>query len=248
MKIDGQVAIVTGAGSGLGRAMAVALAHEGARVVIADVREANAQEARAEIRASGAVADVFTGDLSQEGIAQELVDSCVQRFGRLDILINNAGLRMETHPDGVYEAWRCLEQRPTQEVPVGDWDQIIAVNLRAVFLCTHFALPHMIRQKHGMIVGVSSNAGSSGVAGKCAYVASKHGVEGLMKTVAAEVAGHGVSANAIVPGGRVDVDGRGGLAPDVVVPLVLHLAAQEHPDLTGKVITAMDWNEGRRDF
>ncbi len=247
MKISEQVAIVTGAGSGLGRAMALGLARKGAKVVIAEVREENAKQVSGEIQASGGKAEVFAGDLSQERVAQQLIDFCVQKFGRLDILINNAGLRMEVHPDGVYEDWRCLRQRPTHEVPLNDWDLVIAVNLRAVYLCTHFALPHMIRQKHGLIIGISSNAGSAGVAGKCAYVASKHGVEGLMKTVAAEMRDHGIRANAIHPGGRVDVDGRGGQSPDVVVPLVLHLAGEDQHDLSGKVIRAKDWNEGKRD-
>jgi 3-oxoacyl-[acyl-carrier protein] reductase len=105
----------------------------------------------------------------------------------------------------------------------------------------------MIKQKHGVILGISSNAGHEGVAGKCAYVASKHAVEGLMKTIAKEVQQHGISANAIHPGGRVNVDGRGGQAPEVVVPLVLHLAAQEQPLITGKVIKAQEWNESKRD-
>lgn len=248
MKIDEQVAIVTGGGSGLGRAMAVGLARAGARVVIAEVRGENAGKVRDEIVAAGGTADFFAGDLSQEYAAQQLIDFSAQQFGRVDILINNAGLRMEVHPDGVYEDWRCLQQRPTHEVPVPDWDLVVGVNLRAVYLCTHFALPHMIQQKHGVIIGISSNAGHVGVAGKCAYVASKHAVEGLMKTVAKEMLAHGISANAIHPGGRVDVDGRGGQSPEVVVPLVLHLAGQDEPALTGKVIKAQDWNAGVRDF
>ena len=248
MKIAGQVAIVTGAGSGLGRAMALGLAREGAKVVLADVREAGALKVRHEIESFGGTAEIFTGDLSQESAAQQLIDFSAQRFGGLDILINNAGLRMEVHDDGVYEDWRCLQQRPTHEVPVHDWDLLMGVNLRAVYLCTHFALPHMIRRKHGVVIGISSNAGHEGVAGKCAYVASKHAVEGLMKTVAKEMREHGISANAIHPGGRVDVDGRGGQSPEVVVPLVLHLASQDDPIITGKVIKAQDWNYGQRDF
>ena len=248
MKIAEQVAIVTGGGSGLGRAMALGLAHAGARVVIAEVREENAGRVRDEIVAARGTAQICAGDLSQESAARQLIDFSIRQFGRLDILINNAGLRMEVHPDGVYEDWRCLLQRPTHEVPVRDWDLVIAVNLRAAYLCTHFALPHMIRQKHGVIIGISSNAGHEGVAGKCAYVASKHAIEGLMKTVAKEMLAHGISANAVHPGGRVDVDGRGGQSPEVVVPLVLHLAGQDRPDLTGKVIKAQDWNAGIRVF
>ena len=248
MKIAEQVAIVTGAGSGLGRAMALGLARAGAKLVLADVREEGARTVQQEIAALSGISEIFTRDLSQEFAARQLVDFCAQQFARLDILINNAGLRIEVHDDGVYEDWRCLRQRPTDEVPVSDWDLLIAVNLRAVYLCTHFALPHMIKQKHGIIIGISSNAGHEGVAGKCAYVASKHAVEGLMKTVAKETEPHGISANAIHTGGRVNVDGRGGQAPEVVVPLVLHLASQDDPIITGKVIKAQDWNNGKRDF
>jgi 3-oxoacyl-[acyl-carrier protein] reductase len=248
MNIAEQVAIVTGAGSGLGRAMAIGLAASGARVMLADVREEGAKIVQREIISQGGMADIFAGDLSQEFSARQLIDFCAAKFGRVDILINNAGLRMEVHDDGVYEDWRCLRQRPTHEVPVSDWDLLMAVNLRAVYLCTHFALPHMIKQKHGVIIGLSSNAGHQGVAGKCAYVASKHAVEGLMKTVANEMQPYGISANAIHPGGRVNVDGRGGQAPEVVVPLVLFLAGQDESAITGKVIKAQEWNAGKRDF
>ena len=248
MKIAEQVAIVTGAGSGLGQAMALGLARAGAKVVIADVREVNAEKVQQEIHSQGGSAEIFAGDLSLEIVARNLIDFCVAKLGRLDILINNAGLRMEVHDDGLYEDWRCLRQRPTHEVPVGDWDLLMGVNLRAVYLCTHFALPHMIKQNHGVLVGISSNAGHQGVAGKCAYVASKHAVEGLMKTVAKEMQLYGISANAIHPGGRVNVDGRGGQAPEVVLPLVLFLAEQDQPTITGKVIKAQDWNAGKRDF
>ena len=248
MKISEQTAIVTGAGSGLGRAMALGLAREGACVVIADVRADPLHQTQQEIASIGATSAPFCADVSQEFAALQLIDFCTERFGCLDILINNAGLRMEVHHDDIYEEWRCLRQRPTHEVPVADWDLLMAVNLRAVYLCTHFALPHMIRQRHGVVIGISSNAGHQGVAGKCAYVASKHAVEGLMKTVAKEMQDYGISANAIHPGGRVNVDGRGGQAADVVVPLVLRLAAQEQPMITGKVIKAQEWNEGKREF
>lgn len=243
MKITDQVAIVTGGGSGLGRAMALGLAREGAKVLIAEVREVEGKKALQEIQSLGATGHLFVGDVSQEKTAQQMVDFCVQRLNGLDILINNAGLRMEDHEDGAYESWRCLKMRPTHELPLEEWDLVLNVNLRAVFLCTRFALPHMIQQKGGTIISISSNAGSQGVSGKSAYCASKHAVEGLMKTVAEEVRAYGISANAIHPGSRVNVDGRGGQSPDVVVPLVLFLASQDRPTITGRTISAKEWNE-----
>jgi NAD(P)-dependent dehydrogenase (short-subunit alcohol dehydrogenase family) len=243
MNINNQVALVTGGGSGLGRAMALGLAREGAKVLIAEVRESEGRNVLKEIQSLGGAGDLFVGNISQEKTAEKLIDFCIQQLKGLDILINNAGLRMEEHGDGIYEGWRCLRMRPTHELPVDEWDLLLSINLRAVFLCTHFALPHMIRQKRGTIIGVTSNAGSRGVSGKSAYCASKHAVEGLMKTVAEEVRENGISANAIHPGGRVDVDGRGGLSPDVVIPLVNFLAAQDKPNITGQTIKAKDWNE-----
>jgi NAD(P)-dependent dehydrogenase (short-subunit alcohol dehydrogenase family) len=243
MDIRGQTAVVTGGGSGLGRAIALGLAREGAKVLVAEVRESEGQKAVEEIRSRGGAGELFIGDLSREETARRMVDFCIEKFKAPDILVNNAGLRMEAHDDGVYEPWRCLQMRPAHELPVEAWDLVLGVNLRAVFLCTHFALPHMIAQRRGVIMSLSSNAGTNGVSGKSAYVASKHAVEGLMKTVAAEMREYGINANAIHPGGRVDVDGRGGHAPEIVVPLVLSLCRQDEPLVTGQTIRAKDWNE-----
>jgi NAD(P)-dependent dehydrogenase (short-subunit alcohol dehydrogenase family) len=245
MKIANQVAIVTGGGSGLGRAMALGLAREGAKVLVADVRETEGQKVMEEISARGGSAELFTGNLSQTETVERMIRFCAEQFGKIDILINNAGLRMEDHDDGIFESWRCLQKRLTHELPVAEWDLVLGVNLRAVFLCTHFALPHMIGQKRGTIISTSSNAGSHGVSGKSAYCASKHAVEGLMKTVAEEVRDYGISANAIHPGSRVNVDGRGGQSPEVVVPLVCFLASQDRPDVTGQIINAKKWNESK---
>ena len=245
MKIAGQVAMVTGGGSGLGRAMSLGLAREGAKILIAEVRRPEGKKVLEEIHSLGGTGELFVGDISQENIAQQIIKFCIERFKRIDILINNAGLRMEGHDDGLYESWRCLQMRPTHELPVEEWDLVLNVNLRAVFLCTHFALPYMIQQRRGTIISISSNAGNRGVAGKSAYCASKHAIEGLMKTVAEEVREYGISANTIHPGGRVNVDGRGGQSPEVVVPLVLSLASQDKPTVTGRTINAKEWNEGK---
>jgi NAD(P)-dependent dehydrogenase (short-subunit alcohol dehydrogenase family) len=245
MQLEGQVALITGAGSGLGRAMALGLANEGAKIFIAEVREEPAEQVRDEIKAIGGVADIFVGDVGDEATSRALIDQCVERLGGLDILINNAGLRMEYRDDGVFEEWRCLPRRPTQEVSVEDWDFLMRINLRAPFLCTHFALPHMIERKHGTIIGLTSDAGNSAAEGKSAYCASKHGIEGLMKTVAEEVRPFGISANSIHPGGRANVDGRGGVDPEVMVPPVVFLCAQKEPTVTGQTIMATAWNDAQ---
>ncbi|NIO08457.1 MAG: SDR family NAD(P)-dependent oxidoreductase [Deltaproteobacteria bacterium] len=244
MQLKNQTAIVTGGGSGLGRAMVLGLAQEGVKVLIGDVRKPEGEKVLDEIRSCGGTGELFVGDISQEATAKELIHTCLQRFSGLDILINNAGLRMEDHDDGVYEPWRCLKKQPTHELPIEEWDLVIRINLRAPYLCTHFALPHMIKQKRGTIISTSSGAGSRGVAGKSAYCASKHGIEGFMKTVAEEMLPYGISANSIHPGrGRANVDGRGGSDPQAMVPLVRALCSQDGPKITGQSLTAMDWNE-----
>jgi NAD(P)-dependent dehydrogenase (short-subunit alcohol dehydrogenase family) len=172
MDLTGQVAIITGAGSGWGRAMALGLAREGAKVLIAEVREAAGEHALREIHAAGGSGDLFVGDISREETAREAIEFCIGKLGGLDLLINNAGLRMEEHEDGVYEPWRCVRTRAAHELPVSDWDLVLNVNLRGVFLCTRFALPRMIDQRRGPIISITSNAGTRGVPGKAADCAS----------------------------------------------------------------------------
>jgi NAD(P)-dependent dehydrogenase (short-subunit alcohol dehydrogenase family) len=111
MRVANQVAIVTGGGSGLGRAMAIGLAREGAKVLIAEVRQPEGERVLQEIQSLGGRSDLFVGNISQKKTAQEAIDFCLQRLEGLDILINNAGFRMEVHEDGVYENWRCLKMR-----------------------------------------------------------------------------------------------------------------------------------------
>ena len=243
MEINDQVAIVTGSGSGLGRAMALGLAREGVKILVVEVRKPEGEEVVEEIRSLGGRGELFVGDISQETVAQEGINFCLERFNKIDILINNAGLRMESDVAGGYESWRRLQRRPTHELLVAEWDLVLNVNLRGTFLCTHSALPHMIKRRRGTIISVSSTAGSRGVAGKSAYCASKHGVEGLMKAVAEEVREYGISANSIHPGGGL----RGG-SPEIIVPLVLFLVRQDQAAITGQTIDARAWNAGKVDL
>jgi len=240
MNITDQVAIVTGGGSGLGRSMAIGLAREGAKILITEVRRPEGERVVEEIRTIGGKAELFVGDISQENVVQRTINFCIERFKRIDILINNAGLRMESNVDGGYETWRRFQKRLTHELPVVEWDLVVNVNLRGTFLCTHYTLPFMIQQRKGTVISISSTAGSRGVPGKSAYCASKHAVEGLMKTVAEEVREYGISANSIHPGGGLSSMPDGN--PDMIVPLVLFLARQDQAAITGQTISVLEWN------
>jgi len=241
MNIANQVAIVTGGGSGLGRSMALGLAREGVKILIGEVRRPEGERVVEEIFAHGGKAELYVGHISQENVVQQTINFCIERFKKIDILINNAGLRMENDVDGGYETWRRFQKRLTHELPVEEWDLVVNVNLRGTFLCTHYALPFMIRQRKGIIISISSTAGSRGVPGKSAYCASKHAIEGLMKTVAEEVREYGISANSIHPGGGLSSMPDGN--PDMIVPLVIFLARQDQAAITGQTISALEWNK-----
>jgi NAD(P)-dependent dehydrogenase (short-subunit alcohol dehydrogenase family) len=126
---------------------------------------------------------------------------------------------------------------------VKDWDRILAVNLRGPFLLSKAVLPQMIKQQQGSIINISSGAGHKAVPGKSAYSASKHALEGLSKSLAGEVRRYNIRVNALAPGGRVDVDGRGGMPADIIVPACLFLASDDARTVTGQSIIATQWNE-----
>jgi NAD(P)-dependent dehydrogenase (short-subunit alcohol dehydrogenase family) len=185
-----RVAIVTGAASGLGREIAQLLAREGASVTLGDVESVGLEKTAASITASGGITVTVAGDLTDEAPAQRLIDACIERFGRVDILVNVVG--------GSRNA-RIWEMRAE------DWDFVLRLNLRSTFLCTRAAVPHMMRQKYGRIVCMSSGAreGTPWTAyyqGGSAYSAAKAGVHGFVRDVALELAEHGVNVNAVAPG------------------------------------------------
>lgn len=182
--LDGKAAIVTGAASGIGFAIAQGLARAGASVCIADQDLVRGQQAVAIVTAAGVARFVRT-DVARSDDVRAMVEEAAAAFGGLDILVNNAGLQ--------YVA-------PIVDYPEDKWDLLVGVLLRGTFLCTKYALPHMIRRRWGRIVNIASAHGLVASPFKSAYVAAKHGVVGFTKVAAWEVAEHGVTVNAVCPG------------------------------------------------
>ena len=186
-RVAGRVAIVTGAGRGMGRAIALTLAREGAAVVVNDLRSAWAEAVAQEIQAAGGQALAYTGDVSREDDVTAMVQATVAGFGRVDILVNNAGILGNT--------------RPLEEIPTNEWDQLLAINVRGVFLCTKAVLPLMKAQRYGKIVNVSSSAGrSTSTFGGAHYTTSKAAILGLTRHTAREAAPYNINVNATAPG------------------------------------------------
>ncbi len=185
MPITDQVALVTGSGRGIGRAIALALAEQGAHLVINDVDAVSAEETAAEVQARGRQALVQTADIVDEAQVEATVDAAMERFGRLDILVNNAGLTR----DGL-----LVRMKDEQ------WDLVLDVNLKGAFHCTRAAARPMMKARYGRIVNIASVAGVIGNPGQANYSASKGGLIALTKTTALELASRGINCNAVAPG------------------------------------------------
>ena len=188
MRLNEKVSIITGAGGGMGRVAALRFAAEGSRVVVADNRKAAADETVRQVRAAGGEATPIAVDVSAEVDAKAMVDAAIQTYGHLDVLYNNAGIMPEADHSVV-------------DTPVEAWDQVMAVNVRGVYLACKHAIPRMIERGSGSIINVSSFVAILGCSvPQDAYTASKGAVLALTRSLAVQFAPHGVRANAILPG------------------------------------------------
>lgn len=184
--LEGQVAVITGASRGIGRAVAIALAESGAQVVVNYARSsAAADEVVAEIVAGGGSAIALQADVSKVDQVDGLISGTLEKFGRVDILVNNAGITRDT-----------LLLRMKLE----DWQAVIDLNLTGVFLCTRAVAKLMLKQRSGRIINIASVAGQMGNPGQANYSAAKAGVIGFTKTVAKELSSRGITVNAVAPG------------------------------------------------
>jgi len=237
MDLSNRVAIVTGSGQGIGQAIALKLAEAGATVVVNDIGEA-AEKVAKEIRAMNRQSLAILADVSSSTDVTKLVEETVNNYGKVDILVNNAGIARDQ-----------LVMRMSDE----DWDKVLAVNLKSVFLCTRAALRHMIKQRWGRIISIASIVAVVGNKGQANYASAKAGIIGFTRTIAKEVASRGITANAIAPG-FIDTDMTQKLAEDWkqelrgYIPLghfgsprdvaeaVAFLASEEAGYITGQVL------------
>jgi NAD(P)-dependent dehydrogenase (short-subunit alcohol dehydrogenase family) len=236
VRLADTVAIVTGAGRGIGRGIALAFAREGADLALADKAPQGLPGLAAEIRALGRRAMAEPADVTVEAEVERFVGGVLAEFGRVDVLVNNAGTVVL--PGAILET--TLEA----------WETTMATNARSVFLCTRAVLPGMIARRHGRIINIASTAGLRPLRERAAYCASKHAVAGFTRSVALDMRPHGVAVNAIAPGpvdtpltrvSRPDLDKREWLSPVEIADVAVFLASADARGMTGAIVEVEGW-------
>lgn len=240
MLLSGKGVVITGSGKGIGRATALAMAREGAHVVVNDVDRKLADETVREIEQSGGKAIACYESVSTMQGAEKIIQSCVESYGKIDVLVNNAGI---------------LRDRMVFNMTEQEWDDVIAVHLKGTFACTHYASQYMRKQQSGRIINITSRSGLRGNIGQANYAAAKAGILGFTRTVCQELSKYNITVNAVCPRALTDMvesipehirkkkdaswadSGirRRGL-PEEVAPIIVYLASDEAADITGQVI------------
>ncbi len=238
-RLDGKVAIVTGSGRGIGRAVAMAFAREGAKVVIAELDLEPAEEVVNEIKTKGGTALAVSTDVSNRESVKKMVDAAVKEFGQVDILVNNAGI---------------LRLNMLANMTEDQWDAVLNTHLKGTFNCTQAVASHMIDRKYGKVINVVSRAGIQGTIGQINYGSAKGGILGFTKSAAKELARHNINVNAVSPGAatrmtekiRTDpklsqvyleqIPLRRWAEPEEIAPAFVFLASDEASYITGQVL------------
>jgi len=184
-RLENRIAIVTGAGQGIGKAIALGMAREGAALVIADLNEANAGAVKGEIERVGGKASALYTDISNEESVRGMIDATLNEYGRVDILVNNAGI---------------FPTSPVEAMQEEEWDRVIDTNLVGTFRCSKAVVPHLLTQRSGRIISLSSGRAFQGARHGAHYAASKAGIIGFSKSLALELAPYGITVNVICPG------------------------------------------------
>ncbi len=237
--LRGKVALVTGAGRGIGRAISTILASEGASLALTGRDTSRLERVKGEILRDQGQADVWQMDVSQESSVEDIVGKIIDHWGQIDILVNNAAI---IHPE-----------TPVWDTPILEWDEEMSINLRGTFLCCHFVLPDMIKRGQGVVINIGSSSGTIAEDIYGAYGATKWGVIGYTISLAKSVRRHGVKVNGLNPG-WVETDMTAGTSippdagpewtqPEDIARAALFLAAHAPADMTGQFINLFGAND-----